>query len=119
MKQTKFTLSEKEMPTSWYNILPDLPAPLPPELHPGTKEPTILPPPLFPSAMIEQEFSQERYIEIPEEVQEVYHTWRPTRLHRAHRAARAAVGGGDPQRPQRRAAGSAVFSRDGRRAGPD
>ncbi len=89
MKQTKFILSEKEMPTSWYNILPDLPKPLPPLLHPGTKEPTILPPPLFPSAIRDQEFSQERYIEIPEEVQEIYRTWRPTALHRAYRLEKA------------------------------
>ena len=68
MNQTKFILSEKEMPTSWYNILPDLPKPLPPLLHPGTKEPTILPPPLFASALRDQEFSQERYIEIPEDL---------------------------------------------------
>jgi tryptophan synthase beta chain len=62
-----------------------LPEPLPPLLHPGTKEPTILPPPLFAEALNEQEFSKERWIEIPEEVQEIYRTWRPTILHRAHR----------------------------------
>ena len=86
---TRITLSEKEMPTSWYNILPDLPEPLPPLLHPATKEPTILPPPLFPSAVRDQEFSQERYIEIPDEVQAIYHTWRPTNLHRAYRLEKA------------------------------
>jgi tryptophan synthase beta chain len=85
MKQTKYILSEKEMPTSWYNILPDLPKPLPPLLHPGTKEPTILPPPLFPAGMRDQEFSKERYIEIPEEVQDIYKLWRPTPLFRAYR----------------------------------
>ena len=89
MEQTKFTLSEQEMPTSWYNILPDLPEPLPPLLHPGTKEPTILPPPLFPSELNKQEFSMERYIEIPEEVQQIYRMWRPTLLHRAHRLEKA------------------------------
>ncbi|MEE8420931.1 MAG: TrpB-like pyridoxal phosphate-dependent enzyme [Dehalococcoidales bacterium] len=89
MATTKYILTEKEMPTSWYNILPDLPKPLPPELHPGTKEPTILPPPLFPAAVNDQEYSQERYIEIPEEVQEIYHTWRPTNLHRAYRLEKA------------------------------
>lgn len=89
METTKFILNEKEMPTSWYNVLPDLPKPLPPELHPGTKEPTILPPPLFPAAVNEQEYSQERYIEIPEEVQEIYHIWRPTNLHRARRLEKA------------------------------
>ncbi|MDP7285676.1 MAG: TrpB-like pyridoxal-phosphate dependent enzyme, partial [Dehalococcoidales bacterium] len=66
MERSKFILDEKDMPVRWYNVLPDLPEPLPPELHPGTKEPTILPPPLFPAAINEQEFSPERYIEIPE-----------------------------------------------------
>lgn len=89
MEQTKFPLTEQEMPTSWYNVLPDLPAPLPPLLHPGTKEPTPLPPPLFASALREQEFSMERYIEIPEEVQRVYRMWRPTLLHRAYRLEKA------------------------------
>ncbi len=85
MERTKFILDEKDMPTSWYNIQADLPEPLPPLLHPGTKEPTRLPPPLFAEALNEQEFSKERWIEIPEEVQAVYRTWRPTILHRAHR----------------------------------
>ncbi len=85
MERTKFILDENEMPTSWYNIQADLPEPLPPLLHPGTKEPTRLPPPLFAEALNEQEFSKERYIEIPEEVQAIYRTWRPTILHRAHR----------------------------------
>ena len=89
MERTKFVLDEKDMPTKWYNVLPDLPEPLPPELHPGTKEPSRLPPPLFPEAINEQEFSPERYIEIPEEVQEVYRTWRPTVLHRALRLEKA------------------------------
>jgi len=85
MERTKFILDEKDMPTSWYNIQADLPEPLPPLLHPGTKEPTILPPPLFAAALNEQEFSKERWIEIPEEVQTIYRTWRPTVLHRAYR----------------------------------
>jgi len=89
MERTKFILDEKDMPTKWYNVQPDLPEPLPPVLHPGTKEPTRLPPPLFPEAINEQEFSNERYIEIPEEVQAVYRTWRPTILHRAHRLEKA------------------------------
>ncbi len=75
------------MPTRWYNILPDLPEPLPPVLHPGTKQP-VTPDdlaPLFPMGLIMQEFSPERYIEIPEEVQVIYRTWRPTILYRAHR----------------------------------
>jgi len=86
---TKIILTEKEIPTQWYNIQADLPEPLPPLLHPGTKEPTILPPPLFPAALNEQEFSKERYIEIPEEVQEVYKLWRPTPVIRAYRLEKA------------------------------
>ncbi|MBM4461833.1 MAG: TrpB-like pyridoxal phosphate-dependent enzyme [Chloroflexi bacterium] len=89
MEQTKFILTEREMPTSWYNVQADLPEPLPPILHPGTKEPTILPPPLFPRALNDQEFSKERYIEIPEEIQQIYRLWRPTMLHRAHRLEKA------------------------------
>lgn len=91
MERTKFILDEKDMPTQWYNVQPDLPEPLPPPLHPGTKQP-IGPDdlaPLFPMALIMQEVSQERYIEIPEEVQAVYRTWRPTVLHRAHRLEKA------------------------------
>jgi len=79
------------MPTKWYNVLPDLPEPLPAVLHPGTGKP-VTPDdlaPLFPMALIMQEFSPERYIEIPEEVQEIYRTWRPTILHRAHRLEKA------------------------------
>ncbi len=91
--QTKFVLTEKEMPTYWYNILPDLPEPMPPLRHPATMEATPLsmplPPPLFPDAINKQEFSTERYIEIPEEVQAIYKMWRPTNLHRAYRLEKA------------------------------
>jgi len=84
-----YFLDQKDMPNKWYNVLPDLPEPLPPYRHPGTKEvlpyDMALPPPLFPMAIIKQEFSQERFIEIPEEVQAVYRTYRPTALHRAYR----------------------------------
>ncbi|OGN95773.1 MAG: TrpB-like pyridoxal-phosphate dependent enzyme [Chloroflexi bacterium RBG_13_51_18] len=87
MERTKFILEEKQMPTRWYNIQADLPKPLPPYLHPGTKQP--LGPadlaPLFAMELIKQEMSQERYIDIPEEVQEIYRLWRPTNLFRAHR----------------------------------
>ncbi len=85
MKPTKFILDEKDMPTSWYNVLPDLPEPLPAVLHPGTKEP-VGPDdlaPLFPMALIMQEFSPESYVEIPDEVQAIYRRWRPTTLFRA------------------------------------
>jgi tryptophan synthase beta chain len=71
------------MPTRWYNIQADLPEPLPPYLHPGTKEVTRLPPPLFCEEINRQEFSKERYIDIPEEVQSIYRTWRPTVLYHA------------------------------------
>ncbi len=85
MDKTKYILDEKDIPTRWYNVQADLPVPLPPILHPGTKEPTRLPPPLFCEAINEQEFSKERYIEIPDEVREIYHVWRPTVLFRAYR----------------------------------
>jgi tryptophan synthase beta chain len=88
-----YFLEQKDMPTHWYNILPDLPEPLPPLRHPGTKEVLPregpLPPPLFTDAVNKQEFSQERWIEIPDEVQAIYHTWRPTVLHRAYRLEKA------------------------------
>ncbi|MFC4859150.1 TrpB-like pyridoxal phosphate-dependent enzyme [Actinophytocola glycyrrhizae] len=89
--RTKFILDESDMPTAWYNIVPDLPAPPPPPLHPGTGEP-IGPEdlaPLFPMALIEQEVSTERYIPIPDGVQEVYRLWRPSPLFRAHRLEKA------------------------------
>jgi tryptophan synthase beta chain len=93
MDQTKFLLDEKEMPTAWYNVLPDLPDPLPPLRHPGTKEilpkEGPLPPPLFTDVVNKQEFSTQRYIEIPEEVQQVYRQWRPTPLIRARRLEKA------------------------------
>ena len=91
MKQYKYVLQEKDMPTRWYNILPDLPEPLPPDLHPGTGQP-VTPDdlaPLFPMALIMQEFSPEQYIDIPEEVQEILKLWRPTTLHRAHNLEKA------------------------------
>jgi len=91
MEQTKYFLEEKRMPTHWYNVLPDLPEPLPPPLHPGTKQP-LRPEdlaPLFPMELIKQEMSPERYIEIPEELQEIYRLWRPTVLYRAHRLEKA------------------------------
>ncbi len=91
MDDTKLILEEKDLPKAWYNIQADLPKPLPPIMHPGTKKP-IGPDdlaPLFPMALIGQEVSQERWIEIPEEVREVYKLWRPTPLFRAHRLEKA------------------------------
>lgn len=88
---SRYTLSDDEIPTSWYNIIPDLPEPPPPPLHPGTHEP-IGPDdlaPLFPMDLIAQEVSMDRYIPIPEDVLDVYRLWRATPLHRAHRLERA------------------------------
>src|SRR5690625_585313 len=79
------------VPTHWYNLAADLPEPTPPHLHPGTKEP-LTPDdlaPLFPMALIEQEVTQERYVEIPQTIREIYSTWRPSPLVRAHRLERA------------------------------
>lgn len=91
MEKVKYILDEKEMPQYWYNILADLPKPLPPVLHPATKKP-IKPEdlaPLFPMELIKQEMSTERYIEIPEEVREIYRLWRPTILYRAFQLEKA------------------------------
>ena len=91
VRRHKYTLDEDQMPTAWYNIIPDLPAPPPPPLHPGTMEP-VGPEdlaPLFPMALIEQEVSAERYIDIPGGVLDVYRQWRPTPLFRAHRLEQA------------------------------
>ncbi len=87
---TKFQLSESEIPTSWVNLLPDLPGePLPP-LNPETGEPAGPPDltPIFPMGLIEQEVSGEPDIEIPDEVREIYKLWRPTPLIRARRLER-------------------------------
>ena len=90
-KRTKFSLDENQIPTHWYNIQADLPQPLPPVLHPGTKKP-IGPQdlaPLFAMELIKQEVSTERWIEIPEEVRDIYRLWRPTNLFRAYRLEKA------------------------------
>lgn len=88
---THFALSQSDIPTHWYNILPDLPEPMPPPLHPGTREP-IKPDdmfPIFPENLVMQEFSPERWVEIPPEVREIYALWRPTPLLRAVRLEKA------------------------------
>ncbi len=85
MAEKKIILSEEKMPKQWYNIAADLPSPLPPPLHPGTHQP-IGPAdlePLFPMELIMQEVSQERYIDIPEPIREVYKIYRPSPLIRA------------------------------------
>ena len=90
-EQTKFLLSEKEMPTSWYNVAADMPGQRPPMLNPVTKEPATPDDlaPIFPMSIIMQEVSTERYIEIPEEVQDILRLWRPSPLYRAHRLEKA------------------------------
>jgi tryptophan synthase beta chain len=85
--QTRFLLGEADLPKFWYNVNADSPVPPAPILHPGTKEPVT---PdflsvLFPMELILQEISTERYIEIPEEVREIYKLYRPTPLIRARR----------------------------------
>ena len=88
---TKFLLTDQQIPTHWYNIIPDMPGPLAPVIHPGTLKP--LGPedlaPIFPMALIEQEVSTERWIPIPEPVREIYKLWRPTPLFRARRLEQA------------------------------
>lgn len=85
-KERKITLSEREMPEHWYNIVADMPnKPMPP-LHPGTREsigPDSLSP-LFPEELIKQEVTTERWVPIPDEVRDVYTLWRPTPLYRAY-----------------------------------
>ena len=86
MKQVKVNLLESEIPKQWYNILPDMPTPMNPPLHPGTGKP-VTPEdmaPIFPMNLIEQEMSPDRWIDIPDEVLEKYLLWRPTPLCRAY-----------------------------------
>ena len=86
MKNRKILLNENEIPENWYNIIADMPnKPLPP-LHPGTKEP-IGPDalaPLFPMELIKQEVTPDKWVEIPDEVRNIYSLWRPTPLYRAY-----------------------------------
>ena len=91
MDVSKILLDENEMPTQWYNVIPDLPEPPPPPLHPGTHEP-IGPDdlaPLFPMALIGQEVTSDSYIDIPGEVLDIYRLWRPSPLFRARRLEKA------------------------------
>jgi tryptophan synthase beta chain len=88
---TKILLPESRIPKQWYNIIPDMPGPLAPVIHPGTLQPVtpadLLP--LFPMGLIEQEVSPQRWIDIPDEIREIYRLWRPSPLFRAHRLERA------------------------------
>lgn len=76
----KYLLTENDLPKSWYNINADMPVPLTPVLNPQTREPITAEflNVLFPMSLIEQEMSTDRYIDIPEEVREIYKLWRPT-----------------------------------------
>jgi len=92
-KTTKFLLSENDIPRFYYNIMADSPVPATPVLNPVTKEP-VTPEflsALFPMNIIEQEVATDRYIEIPEEVRELYKLYRPTPLIRAHRLEKASA----------------------------
>ena len=87
MEQVKYFLSEQEIPRKWYNLQADLPSPVPPYIHPATGKPVgpddLLS--LFPLPLIEQEVSRQRWIDIPEEILDIYCLWRPTPLVRARR----------------------------------
>src|ERR687887_2270785 len=90
-QRTKYVLDEADLPTQWYNIQADLKTPVPPVMHPGTGQP-IGPQdlaPLFPMALIQQEVSQQRWIDIPDEVRDLLRLWRPTPLFRARRLEKA------------------------------
>ncbi len=91
VRRHKYTLDEDEMPTTWYNLVADLPSPPPPALHPGTLQPAGPEDfaPLFPMDLIMQEVTQDRYVEIPGGVLDVYRQWRPSPLFRAHRLEEA------------------------------
>ncbi|MEG0789705.1 MAG: TrpB-like pyridoxal phosphate-dependent enzyme [Alistipes sp.] len=86
MKTKKFCLTERQMPTQWYNIVADMPTKPLPSLHPVTRQPITKAQmnQIFAEELIDQEFSQERFIDIPEEVQDLYKIWRPTPLVRAY-----------------------------------
>lgn len=85
--EIKILLSEKEIPEKWYNIIPDLPAPMSPYINPMTMKPAGPADlaPLFPMELIKQEVSTERWIEIPDQVRDIYKLWRPSPLYRATR----------------------------------
>jgi tryptophan synthase beta chain len=88
---TKILLPEDQIPKQWYNIIPDMPGPLAPVINPRTLQPVtpddLLP--IFPMSLIEQEVSQQRWIDIPDEIRDIYRLWRPSPLYRAHRLEKA------------------------------
>lgn len=87
----KFVLTEKDMPDRWYNVQADMPNPVMPALHPGTRQPAGPQDfaPLFPMELIKQEVSKERWIQIPDPVRDVYTLWRPTPMFRAYELEKA------------------------------
>jgi tryptophan synthase beta chain len=90
MVSTKVLLDEEDIPKQWYCILPDLPRPLPPIIDPAKRAPGPgIVPQIFPKEILAQEMSTERWINIPEEVRNVYRLWRPTPLFRAVRLEKA------------------------------
>jgi tryptophan synthase beta chain len=90
-RATKFSLRDNQIPTAWFNVIPSMPNPPSPPLHPGTKEPVTpdLLAPLFPMALIEQEMTTAEYVDIPGKVLDVYKMYRPTPLIRAKRLEKA------------------------------
>ncbi|MGH3344218.1 MAG: TrpB-like pyridoxal phosphate-dependent enzyme [Carbonactinosporaceae bacterium] len=91
VQRSTYLLDESDLPGQWYNVIADLPSPPPPPLHPGTRQP-VGPDdlaPLFPMALIQQEVTSDRFVDIPEEIREVYAMWRPTPLVRARRLEKA------------------------------
>ncbi len=91
MEPTKFLLDERSLPESWYNVVPDLPFGLALPLNPATREPVgpEVFAEIFPEGIIRQEMTAEPYVDIPEEVREIYALWRPTPLFRARRLEKA------------------------------
>jgi len=89
--QTQFNLTRSDIPQAWYNILSDFPEPLPPPLNPATNKPVTMDDllPVFPENLLRQEMSTDRWIEIPEQVRQIYELWRPTPLFRAIRFEKA------------------------------
>lgn len=90
MDDCKYLLPERELPKSWYNVIPDLPQPLPPPLHPGTGKPAS---PsdfeaIFPQALIDQEMTSAVTVPIPDPVRDMLRLWRPTPLHRQRFSSR-------------------------------
>jgi len=91
MTDVRFDLTQRDIPTHWYNLAPDFSEPMAPPLHPGTRQPVSLADmiAIFPENIVMQEMSPERYVAIPEEVREVLALWRPTPLLRAVRLEKA------------------------------